>query len=718
MRAVRSPVNNDDTTDTSSDGEILTHVIGLKREHKCDELARFAGKATTSFAGRFMLLINLGIHARDAGLFDVADEIFLHVIRDDPSNGFVYYELAISHLLRGQHAEGLKATEKLLTLLPLDFRGNVLASRFLMATGSHVEADKQIDIAASTSPESFELSWLREFNRFLEIFPLFRALELCRSFENEPRFLQPASVIERIFEAVASRRPFSLIRLGDGEGAFVRLSEEDERQFPNLYRRNRLDRSHVWFKGEIDIEASGFQATAFGIHTAVQNADVVGIPYAGWIEQEYKIQSPTGISSLVNALRLMSLPDANIGQALTPQLIHLDLAHACLPELLRKETEIGLISCHSELPGRLQTAFGLKLVEFHKIPGEKVHRDIIGESAATGQHYPERFQTIMNQLQKWQDGRVFLVGAGLLGKFYCDQIKRNGGIGIDIGSLADAWMGANTRPGHEKLDLALAHGNAGLRDEIPANPKQQSRGKPECAEEPGRSTLEGAVVARTTTFESVIAGLWNGRNPYTAFPANLIIRDMQGWNSHHKYLTEAISETKASVVVEVGVWKGASSIHMAKFMRDTKHDGAIISVDTFLGSWDHWLQPEFFNDLSFSFGYPQLYYKFISNVIGEGVANYIVPLPLDSNNAFQVLSKRDIRPSIVHLDGGHDYEAVLLDLRRWWSLIPRFGQLIIDDYDDSGSVWPSVRDAVIQFRQEACRAKFDAEPYKARLIKT
>ena len=47
-------------------------------------------------------------------------------------------------------------------------------------------------------------------------------------------------------------------------------------------------------------------------------------------------------------------------------------------------------------------------------------------------------------------GEVHLVGAGFLGKFFCDQIRTKGGIAIDIGSQADRWANHATR-GYFKL---------------------------------------------------------------------------------------------------------------------------------------------------------------------------------------------------------------------------------------------------------------------------
>jgi hypothetical protein len=43
-------------------------------------------------------------------------------------------------------------------------------------------------------------------------------------------------------------------------------------------------------------------------------------------------------------------------------------------------------------------------------------------------------------------GKVFLVGAGGLGKIYCMLIKEHGGLAYDIGALFDGWAGLYTRP--------------------------------------------------------------------------------------------------------------------------------------------------------------------------------------------------------------------------------------------------------------------------------
>jgi len=61
----------------------------------------------------------------------------------------------------------------------------------------------------------------------------------------------------------------------------------------------------------------------------------------------------------------------------------------------------------------------------------------------------------MTELVVPRPGAVFLVAGGLLGKLYCARVRQLGGIALDIGAIADAWMGYNTRG--RALDEAMTH---------------------------------------------------------------------------------------------------------------------------------------------------------------------------------------------------------------------------------------------------------------------
>ena len=220
-----------------------------------------------------------------------------------------------------------------------------------------------------------------------------------------------------------------------------------------------------------------------------------------------------------------------------------------------------------------------------------------------------------------------------------------------------------------------------------------------------------------TVQRMLMSKIWRDQSPYQGFPGELYDVDMQGWNSRHQYLTDCIDIVRPRIVVEIGVWKGVSTIHMAQHMKSKRHDAAVVAVDTFLGSAEHWLMEEFIPDLSREFGFPTLYKIFLRNVIEADVQEFVVPLPIDSANARQMFLSLDLRPELIHVDGAHDFEGALADFRRWWPVLRPGGVMIIDDYDPDLKVWPSVGRAVDAFLAETAHEKFEALALKGRIFK-
>jgi hypothetical protein len=193
----------------------------------------------------------------------------------------------------------------------------------------------------------------------------------------------------------------------------------------------------------------------------------------------------------------------------------------------------------------------------------------------------------------------------------------------------------------------------------------------------------------------IIDRIWKGSDPFRDFPGNLFDYDLTGWNSQHSYLGETIAELRPALIVEIGVWKGSSTVFMANELKKYALSSVVIAVDTWLGSSEHWTGPSR-ADLSFLDARPDLYHKFLSNVIRAQVSDYVVPLPIDSLNAAQILRSLDLNPQMIHLDGGHDYESVMADLRVWWPILAPGGIFVGDDYYVNG-MWADVRKAFDNF---------------------
>jgi len=84
--------------------------------------------------------------------------------------------------------------------------------------------------------------------------------------------------------------------------------------------------------------------------------------------------------------------------------------------------------------------------------------------------------------------------------------------------------------------------------------------------------------ARNPTRRRMVQALWQGRDPFVGFPATLYQVDPQGWNSGHRYLGEAIAELKPALVVEIGVWKGGSTMTLASGLKGLGPDGVVIPL--------------------------------------------------------------------------------------------------------------------------------------------
>lgn len=179
-------------------------------------------------------------------------------------------------------------------------------------------------------------------------------------------------------------------------------------------------------------------------------------------------------------------------------------------------------------------------------------------------------------------------------------------------------------------------------------------------------------------------------DPYLGFQ-DILPSDLQGWGSYEPVFEELIGEVKPKLIVEVGTWKGASAIHMAKLCRKHNIDTEIVCVDTWLGNWQHWSResgPGSRTDLRLKNGFPQLYYQFLSNVISHDVSQIITPLPLTGVAGAKLFEHHNIYADLIYIDGDHEYQSVSMDLQLWLTRLAPGGVLLGDDFE-----WPGVQRA-------------------------
>lgn len=134
------------------------------------------------------------------------------------------------------------------------------------------------------------------------------------------------------------------------------------------------------------------------------------------------------------------------------------------------------------------------------------------------------------------------------------------------------------------------------------------------------------------------------------------------------------------IFVEVGSFKGRSSIAMAENIRSSGKKIKFYCVDTWEGSEEHVTDRDVVNN--------KLYDVFIHNT--KEYKDIINPIRKMSTDAAKDFKDNEI--SFIFIDASHDYENVTKDLNAWYPKIKEHGIFSGHDW-----IWETVRRAVIDF---------------------
>jgi len=173
--------------------------------------------------------------------------------------------------------------------------------------------------------------------------------------------------------------------------------------------------------------------------------------------------------------------------------------------------------------------------------------------------------------------------------------------------------------------------------------------------------------------------------------------DLSGWGGDCEIFEKLIEKYKPSTIIELGSWKGQSTVNMAKAMQKYNiNNPKIYAVDTWLGSVEFWtfLSESSERDLMLKNGYPQIYYQFISNMIRNNLQEIVLPLPNTSTAGLKILKHLNIIPNMIYIDASHETEDVYTDLKLSYDMMEN-GIIFGDDHE-----WQSVMKALLQFARE------------------
>jgi predicted O-methyltransferase YrrM len=169
-----------------------------------------------------------------------------------------------------------------------------------------------------------------------------------------------------------------------------------------------------------------------------------------------------------------------------------------------------------------------------------------------------------------------------------------------------------------------------------------------------------------------------------------------GWNGDRQIFPALIQQLKPSLIIEVGSWMGLSAANMAASCKALGlNDTAVVCVDTWLGSKEHWRDPNLVGHLELQNGYPTFYRRFMTNMVQAGVSDVVVPVPMPSQIGASYLKDFKLQAELIYIDGSHEEKDVYDDLTAYWDLLHPGGVVFGDDFP-----WESVANAVKAFCAE------------------
>jgi hypothetical protein len=263
-------------------------------------------------------------------------------------------------------------------------------------------------------------------------------------------------VAETAIARLTERLPFSMVRLGDGEGNILSLMDPAA----DLARELKWFNASFYEHASHQLDAPTARLFAETMEDAFCNADVIGVREFPVFDDTYselkcaRDSLPISIRGSLGMIRarqsfLSMLSAGRLASAVvTSAWVYFTLLEHLISIIAAAEKVI-VINGRIELIRKFENRFGAK-AQFVPIP-------LAGHSdPVRGRPFPEAYAYVHSLLSS-QDltGKLILVGAGIFAKSYCQAAKKAGGVALDIGSGFDILAGIKTRPIHQDSGFDL-----------------------------------------------------------------------------------------------------------------------------------------------------------------------------------------------------------------------------------------------------------------------
>lgn len=160
----------------------------------------------------------------------------------------------------------------------------------------------------------------------------------------------------------------------------------------------------------------------------------------------------------------------------------------------------------------------------------------------------------------------------------------------------------------------------------------------------------------------------------------------QGWFHHGERILDLVAAERPQVVVELGSWRGASAIALARVLQTW--GGTLTCVDTWTGAVNG-------SKAGTLPGRPAMLLECATNLVAAGVAPSVRLIVSRTDAAAQTWQGPI---DLLYVDADHAEASVLADLRLWWPHLREGGLIAGDDYENP--MYPGVKAAWDRFEQE------------------
>ena len=294
---------------------------------------------------------------------------------------------------------------------------------------------------------------LESYDRYVEATTIARLSDALRQIESIACRvdLTPAGggiAAELAVDALRRRRPFSLIRIGDGEGNILGAFEPDFRPARDHSTRDILGMMFA----TADFPLGELSLMRRDMIDGLINADVLGV--SDWFRVgrlEVLRRSTDGRADIRGYMgsyeSILQVSEQLRQSTRRPPLVVSNHVHRHMMEsygaVVAAADEVILVGPY-DLASSFRGVFGGRRVQTRIIPNQASSTP--GEGA---KWYPETYQRLLSDLEAGP-GVLVLVAAGLLGKALCRHAQSQGGVAIDVGSVVDVWHGKAVRNYHDR----------------------------------------------------------------------------------------------------------------------------------------------------------------------------------------------------------------------------------------------------------------------------